>query len=140
MRRYFLFPFLLLTIIFLYQFFKTLRRKKGEWLSVDVRRAEFIMIEQIAWVADKNTILVFIWGGVNIFDKKVTHPNELFKASFEEYNPLKKTISSETFKEFWGLSEIFKEFQRIWKSYLTLHLTNLVWNVKTLTIAKRDFL
>ena len=70
------------------------------------------MIEQIAWVADKNTILVFIWGGVNIFDKKVTHPNELFKASFEEYNLLKKNISSETFKEFWRLSEIFKEFQR----------------------------
>ena len=93
------------------------------------------MIEQIAWVADKNTILVFIWGGVNIFDKKVTHPNELFKASFEEYNLLKKNISSETFKEFWRLSEIFGnfllicrdfqrlskmlgDFQRIWKSYL----------------------
>ena len=55
------------------------REKKKIWLSVDVR-AEFIMIEQIALlvlmklprVADKNTILVFIWGGVNIFDKKVT--------------------------------------------------------------------
>ena len=41
--------------IFLYQFFKTLKElevgaeKKPEiWLSVDVRRAEFIMIEQIA--------------------------------------------------------------------------------------------
>ena len=78
------------------------------------------MIEQIAWVADKNTILVFIWGGVNIFDKKVTHPNELFKASFEEYNLLKKTISLETFKEFWRLSEIFGNvyrFAEIFRDY-----------------------
>lgn len=78
------------------------------------------MIEQIAWVADKNTILVFIWGGVNIFDKKVTHPNELFKASFEEYNLLKKNISSETFKEFWRLSEIFGNvywFAEIFRDY-----------------------
>ena len=65
------------------------------------------MIEQIAWVADKNTILVFIWGGVNIFDKKVTHPNELFKASFEEYNLMKKKTSLQR------LSEIFRDFQRV---------------------------
>ena len=67
------------------------------------------MIEQIAWVADKNTILVFIWGGVNIFDKKVTHPNELFKASFEEYNLLKK----HQFRDFQRILETFRDFQRV---------------------------
>ena len=76
------------------------------------------MIEQIAWVADKNTILVFIWGGVNIFDKKVTHPNELFKASFEEYNLLKKTSVqrlSKNFGDFQRFSKSFNDFQRLSK-------------------------
>ena len=100
------------------------------------------MIEQIALlvlmklprVADKNTILVFIWGGVNIFDKKVTHPNELFKASFEEYNLLKKTISSETFKEFWRLSEIFKEFQRFSEMFIDLQrFSEIIKNVRRLS-------
>ena len=94
------------------------------------------MIEQIAWVADKNTILVFIWGGVNIFDKKVTHPNELFKASFEEYNLLKKNISSETFKEFWRLSEIFKEFQRF--SEIIKNVRRLSENLKKLLNSTLD--
>ena len=92
------------------------------------------MIEQIAWVADKNTILVFIWGGVNIFDKKVTHPNELFKASFEEYNLLKKNISLETFKEFWRLSEIFKEFQRFSEMFIDLQrFSEIIKNVRRLS-------